>query len=161
MPELIIAQALALTERIVLATGVTMLPLHHPVDTAHRIAMLDHMARGRLYWGIGLRSLPTDLQLYGVDYDSMDDVRERGREALEVILGLWAADDGHFGYEGKYYAVNARAICRIGTPTLLSALPKASSPHWGGRVHSKHRDHSHGRGTRLDSHDQLAQPFRA
>ena len=28
---------------------VTLLPLHHPVDTAHRIAMLDHMARGRFY----------------------------------------------------------------------------------------------------------------
>ena len=107
VPELIIAQALALTERIVLATGVTMLPLHHPVDTAHRIAMLDHMARGRFYWGIGVRSLPTDLQLYGVDYDSMDDVRERGREALEVILGLWAAEDGSFGYEGKHYQVHA------------------------------------------------------
>ena len=70
VPELIIAQALALTENIILGTGVTMLPLHHPVDTAHRIAMLDHMARGRLYWGIGLRSLPTDLQLYGVEYDT-------------------------------------------------------------------------------------------
>ena len=58
VPELLIAQALALTENIVLATGVTMLPLHHPVDTAHRIAMLDHMARGRFYWGIGVRSLP-------------------------------------------------------------------------------------------------------
>ncbi len=51
VPELLIANALARTERIILATGVTMLPLHHPVDTAHRIAMLDHMARGRFYWG--------------------------------------------------------------------------------------------------------------
>ena len=50
-PKLLIAKALALTERIVLATGVTLLPLNHPVDTAHRIAMLDHMARGRFYWG--------------------------------------------------------------------------------------------------------------
>ncbi len=107
VPELLIAQALALTSDIVLATGVTMLPLHHPVDTAHRIAMLDHMARGRFYWGIGFRSLPTDLQLYGVNYDSMDDVRQQGREALEVILGLWAAEDGHFGFEGKYYQVHA------------------------------------------------------
>ena len=107
VPELLIAQALALTDKIILATGVTMLPLHHPVDTAHRIAMLDHMARGRFYWGIGLRSLPTDLQLYGIEYGSMDDVREQGREALEVILGLWAAEDGHFGHEGKYYQVNA------------------------------------------------------
>ena len=107
VPELLIAQALALTERIILATGVTMLPLHHPVDTAHRIAMLDHMARGRFYWGIGVRSLPTDLHLYGIEYNSMDEVREQGKEALEVILGLWQAEDGHFGFEGKYYQVHA------------------------------------------------------
>jgi len=107
VPELLIAQALALTDRIIMATGVTMLPLHHPVDTAHRIAMLDHMARGRFYWGIGIRSLPTDLHLYGIEYNSMDDVREQGKEALEVILGLWAAEDGKFGYEGKYYQVHA------------------------------------------------------
>ena len=107
VPELLIAKALALTERIVFATGVTMLPLHHPVDTAHRIAMLDHMARGRFYWGIGIRSLATDLHLYGIEYTSMDEVREQGKEALDVVLGLWAAEDGHFGYEGKYYQVHA------------------------------------------------------
>jgi limonene 1,2-monooxygenase len=61
VPERLIARALVRTERIILATGVTMLPLHHPVDTAHRIAMLDHLARGRFYWGIGIKSLPTDL----------------------------------------------------------------------------------------------------
>ena len=87
-----------------------MLPLHHPVDTAHRIAMLDHLARGRFYWGIGVRSLPTDLHLYGVTYHSMDEVRERGKEALEVILGLWEAKDGHFGFDGKYYQVHAPEI---------------------------------------------------
>ncbi len=107
VPELLIAKALALTEKIVLATGVTMLPLHHPVDTAHRIAMLDHMARGRFYWGIGVRSDPWDLQLYGVEYNKLDEVREQGREALEVILGMWASEDGHFGFEGKHYQVHA------------------------------------------------------
>jgi alkanesulfonate monooxygenase SsuD/methylene tetrahydromethanopterin reductase-like flavin-dependent oxidoreductase (luciferase family) len=107
VPELLIAEALGKTDNIVMGTGVTMLPLHHPVDTAHRIAMLDHMARGRFYWGIGVRSLATDLHLYGIEYQHMDEVRERGREALEIILGLWAAEDGHFGYEGKYYQVHA------------------------------------------------------
>jgi alkanesulfonate monooxygenase SsuD/methylene tetrahydromethanopterin reductase-like flavin-dependent oxidoreductase (luciferase family) len=52
-PELLIAQALLKTEKIILATGVTLLALHHPVEVAHRIAMLDHLARGRFYWGIG------------------------------------------------------------------------------------------------------------
>ncbi len=106
-PELLIAKALALTERIVLATGVTLLPLHHPVDTAHRIAMLDHMARGRFYWGIGLRSIGTDLDLYGLDRGDMAAVRDQGKEALDVVLGLWASEDGGFRYDGAYYKVNA------------------------------------------------------
>ena len=113
VPELLIAKALALTERIIFATGVTMLPLHHPVDTAHRIAMLDHMARGRFYWGIGVRSLPTDLQLYGIEYTTMDDVREQGKEALEVILGLWQAEHGRFDYAGRYYQVHTPVEIRI------------------------------------------------
>ena len=29
--------------------------LHNPVEVAHRIAMLDHLARGRFYWGSGSR----------------------------------------------------------------------------------------------------------
>ena len=37
-PELLIAQALLKTERIILATGVTLLVLHNPVELAHRIA---------------------------------------------------------------------------------------------------------------------------
>src|SRR5438093_5218904 len=47
--------------QIVLATGVTLLALHNPVEVAHRIAMLDHLARGRFYWGIGGGAIPTDL----------------------------------------------------------------------------------------------------
>ena len=65
-PELLIAQALIKTEKIVLATGVTLLALHNPVEVAHRIAMLDHLARGRFYWGIGGGAIPTDLALFGL-----------------------------------------------------------------------------------------------
>ena len=66
-PELLIAQALLKTEKIILATGVTLLALHNPVELAHRIAMLDHLARGRFYWGIGGGAIPTDLALFGLD----------------------------------------------------------------------------------------------
>ena len=57
-PELLIAQALLKTEKIILATGVTLLALHNPVELAHRLAMLDHLARGRFYWGIGGGAIP-------------------------------------------------------------------------------------------------------
>ena len=55
-PDLLLAQALALTKTVRLGTGVTLLALHNPVYLAHRLAMLDHMARGRFQWGVGARS---------------------------------------------------------------------------------------------------------
>ena len=104
--ELLLAQALVKTERIILATGVTLLALHNPVEVAHRIAMLDHLARGRFYWGIGGGAIPTDLRLFGLDGYSPQEVRARSAEALEIVLGLWASDGG-FTYHGKYFDVTA------------------------------------------------------
>jgi alkanesulfonate monooxygenase SsuD/methylene tetrahydromethanopterin reductase-like flavin-dependent oxidoreductase (luciferase family) len=109
VPELLVAKALAMTQHIILGTGVTLLSIHHPVEVAHRIAMLDHLARGRFYWGIGARALPTDLQLFGFDPTQGQETRERSREALEVILGLWSADGG-YTHEGKYFRVHAPAM---------------------------------------------------
>ena len=48
-PELLIAKASAMTENIIFGTGVTLLAIHNPVDLAHRLAMLDHLCRGRFY----------------------------------------------------------------------------------------------------------------
>lgn len=108
-PELLIAKALALTERIIMSTGVSLLALHHPVELAHRIAMLDHLARGRLYWGIGAGAIPTDQRLFGLDPAHREAVRGRAAEALEVILKLWAAD-GTFAYHGTYFHIEVPAF---------------------------------------------------
>ena len=40
-PDLLIAQALRETTRIVLAPGAHILPYHHPVELVHRVAYLD------------------------------------------------------------------------------------------------------------------------
>lgn len=108
-PELLIAQALVKTERIILATGVTLLALHNPVEVAHRIAMLDHLARGRFYWGIGGGAIPTDLALFGLEGCTPAEVRARSAEALDVILKLWEAD-GPFSYQGTFFRVTAPAL---------------------------------------------------
>src|SRR5262249_45393663 len=112
-PELLIAQALIKTEKIVLATGVTPLSLHHPVEVAHRIAMRDHLARGRFYWGIGGGAIPTDLALFGLQDCTPAQVRERSAEALDVILKLWASD-GAFSYRGKFFDVTAPSMDPVG-----------------------------------------------
>ena len=87
-PDLFIAQALAMTENIVLGTGVTCMPNHNPFMLAHRIAQLDHMAKGRFYWGVGSSSTPGDQQLF--DFDSKKfDQRALTRDAVDLIIELW------------------------------------------------------------------------
>src|SRR5712692_9641043 len=129
VPELLIAQAIKMTRYIALGTGVTLLPLHDPVDLAHRIAMLDHMAQGRFYWGVGVRSIPSDLALYGLDYTNMHGVREQGRECLDVVLALWAAPDGQFDYNGTYYQVHAPEMHRhLGRRLWIQPYQKPHPP---------------------------------
>ena len=104
-PDLLIAQALALTKHVRLGTGVTLLALHNPVYLAHRLAMLDHMARGRFQWGIGGGGIPTDLSLLGLDHTNPTAVRARSAEVLDVVLKLWASE-GPFTYHGSFFDVD-------------------------------------------------------
>ncbi len=100
-PDLLIAQALPLTENIILGTGVNCLTNHDPFMLAHRIAQLDNMARGRFYWGIGSGVFAGDLEAYGYDPKSKEN-RQASREILDVIIDLW--NDPKPGlYESKYF----------------------------------------------------------
>ncbi len=100
-PDLFIAKALALTQRMKLGTGVSCLPNHDPLMLAQRIAQLDQMARGRFYWGVGSGGFPGDFELFGVDPKSGE---QRGitRAVLDLILELW--NDPKPGlYEGRHW----------------------------------------------------------
>ncbi|PYN28169.1 MAG: alkane 1-monooxygenase, partial [Candidatus Rokuibacteriota bacterium] len=83
----------------------TLLALHNPVYLAHRLAMLDHLARGRFQWGIGGGGIPTDLSLFGLDHTNPGAVRARSAEVLEVVLKLWASE-GRFTYHGKFFDID-------------------------------------------------------
>jgi alkanesulfonate monooxygenase SsuD/methylene tetrahydromethanopterin reductase-like flavin-dependent oxidoreductase (luciferase family) len=89
-PDLLIAQALAVTSRIKLGTGVNCLPNHSPLMLAQRVAQLDQMARGRFYWGIGSGGFPGDLEMMDLDTANF---QQRGltREILDEVLYLWDA----------------------------------------------------------------------
>jgi alkanesulfonate monooxygenase SsuD/methylene tetrahydromethanopterin reductase-like flavin-dependent oxidoreductase (luciferase family) len=106
-PDLLIAKALALTKNIRFGTGVTLLGMHEPAYLAHRLAMLDHLARGRFQWGIGLGGIPSDMMLMGLDPST---ARGRAAEALEVILALWAHEEGRFIHNGEFFNIDAPAL---------------------------------------------------
>jgi limonene 1,2-monooxygenase len=84
-PELIIASAAQRTKRIMLGTGVTSLPYHHPLIVADRMVQLDHMTRGRSMLGVGPGALTSDAYMMGIDPTTQ---RRRMDEALGAILAL-------------------------------------------------------------------------
>jgi len=84
-PEVFIAHAAAITQRIRLGTGVVSLPYHNPLMLADRILQLDHQTRGRVMLGCGPGQLVTDAFMLGIEAQEQ---RRMMSEALEVVVPL-------------------------------------------------------------------------
>jgi alkanesulfonate monooxygenase SsuD/methylene tetrahydromethanopterin reductase-like flavin-dependent oxidoreductase (luciferase family) len=123
-PDLLIAQGLLRTQRMKLAPGAHLLPYHHPAELACRVAYLDHVAKGRFMFGVGSSGLPSDWKLFNVDGAGGEN-RRMTREALDIILKLWAAEEP-FEYRGEHWNVN-----RIDTmlDTLKFHIKPFQKPH--------------------------------
>src|SRR5215212_2155380 len=95
-PELVLAQALALTKQIKLGTGVTCVPNHNPAQLAYRIAQLDNMARGRFMWGVGAGGFAGDAVLFEVPQDGVH--RRVTQEYIDAVLRIWADEGAGFSW---------------------------------------------------------------
>jgi alkanesulfonate monooxygenase SsuD/methylene tetrahydromethanopterin reductase-like flavin-dependent oxidoreductase (luciferase family) len=105
-PDLLIAQALQRTERIRLGPLGHLLPYHHPVELAHRIAYLDHMAEGRYQLGVGISALPTDHQLFDID-GAIGTNRRMTFESIEIMTELWK--QGAHSRRGEFWSMGEPA----------------------------------------------------
>ena len=100
-PDIFIGRALGVTEQMTLGTGVVLLHYHNPVMVAHRIAMLDHLAKGRFSFGIGAAGTPEESGVFGIG-EGTGSPRDRMIESIDLILKLWTEDEP-FEYTGKYF----------------------------------------------------------
>jgi len=123
-PDLLVAQALLQTKQIRLGPGGFLLPYHHPAELANRMAMLDHMAQGRLNFGVAASGLPGDWAMFNVDGMAGEN-REMTRESLEIILRLWT-EDGPWEHKGKFWTVNKTGVM---FETLYPHLLPFQKPH--------------------------------
>jgi probable F420-dependent oxidoreductase len=90
------------TTRLGLATGVLVLPAHHPVVLAKRLATLDRLSGGRLRVCLGLGWMREEIEACGVDFDSRG---RRADEQIEVLRALWAAPaETAASYDGEFFA---------------------------------------------------------
>lgn len=87
------------TERILLNSCITVLPLQNPIVLAKALATADWLSGGRMMVTFGVGWLEREFDLLGVPF------RERGRiadEYLAAIIELWTAESPRF--HGKYIA---------------------------------------------------------
>ena len=103
-PEVIFGALSRLTKRIRLGFGVVILPYHHPVRVAERVAMVDHLSGGRVDMGTG-RSAAYEQTGMGID---PRETREMWEESLNMIPKIWESD--YFEWEGKYWNVPPRQV---------------------------------------------------
>lgn len=100
-PDLMIAAASQITDRIGLGAAAHLLPYHNPMNLAYRMMWLDHMTEGRYIAGIAPGSFPTDAQVFGTGKRNP----EMMREALDIILAIWTKN-GPFRIEGEFWTVD-------------------------------------------------------
>ncbi|WP_406286737.1 TIGR03619 family F420-dependent LLM class oxidoreductase [Streptomyces sp. NBC_00209] len=101
-PFVALAQAAAVTERLALGTGITLIAQHDPIDLAKQVATLDHLSAGRFTLGIGYGWNVEEAADHGVEWPTR---RRLGRERLALMQALWAAEPT--AYEGEFGSVRA------------------------------------------------------
>ena len=103
-PEVIYGALSKLTKRIRLGFGVVILPYHHPIRVAERVAMVDHLSNGRVEFGTG-RSAAYEQTGMGID---PRDTRAMWEESLAMVPKIWASDT--FEWEGRFWNVPPRQV---------------------------------------------------
>lgn len=93
------------TRRIRVGTAVTLLPLHQPLACAEQAATADILSGGRLEFGVGRGSIPTQFHGFRVP---VSENRARFAECLDIIRLAWTRD--RFSYDGTFYKVDDLAV---------------------------------------------------
>ncbi|MEU8344036.1 LLM class F420-dependent oxidoreductase [Spirillospora sp. NPDC048832] len=122
------------TSRIGLATGVLVLPNHHPVVLAKRLATVDALSGGRLRLVVGMGWMREEVEACGADFDSRG---RRADEQLQVLRKLWAdtAPEGAH-HDGEFFQFKGamsypKPVQKGGVPIHVGGHTKAAARRAG------------------------------
>jgi probable F420-dependent oxidoreductase len=125
-PFVALSMAAAVTERLVVGTGICLVAQRDPIITAKEVATLDALSGGRFSFGIGFGWNQDEIEHHGVD---MKRRREVVREHVLTMQALWrdeqASFDGEFVHLEPSWAWPKPAQ-KAGPPVLIggAAGPK-------------------------------------
>ncbi|HEY7947375.1 MAG TPA: TIGR03619 family F420-dependent LLM class oxidoreductase [Acidimicrobiales bacterium] len=92
-PFTALAAAAAVTDRILLGTGIALVAQHDPIVLAKQIATLDHLSGGRFVLGMGYGWNRQEAADHGIDFSCR---RAIAREKVLCMQALWSQDEASF-----------------------------------------------------------------
>ncbi|MFJ5264413.1 LLM class F420-dependent oxidoreductase [Streptomyces sp. NPDC088387] len=101
-PFVALGQAAAVTERLGLGTGITVVAQHDPIALAKQIATLDHLSGGRFTLGVGFGWNVEEAADHGVTWRTR---RDLVRDRMGLMSALWSEEPT--AYEGEFGSVRA------------------------------------------------------
>lgn len=105
-PEVSLAFLAGQTERLLLATGIIILPQRNPVVLAKALASVDVLSGGRLVFGVGAGYLEPEFAAIGATFE---DRGARTDEYIDAIRALWTMEKPAFeGATVRFSGVDAQ-----------------------------------------------------
>ena len=111
-----------MTKQIRIGFGVCILPYHHPVRVAERVAMLDQFTDGRIEVGTG-RSNAYEQIGQGID---PRDTRAMWEDSITMLPKIWQSDE--FSWEGHFWKCPNGACCPSPSKSRIRACTWPARP---------------------------------
>ncbi len=111
-----LAAVLSRTERMTLATTVTIPVVRGPVAVAKTLAAIDLLSGGRLVVGVGPGSSQRDYAALGIPFEER---WKRLDESIRALRALWSVDEAPF--RGRFYSTEGVRLEPL--PARESSLP--------------------------------------
>lgn len=119
--------AAAHTTAMKLGVAMLILPLHHPVHLAKRLATIDRLSGGRLLAGVGVGWLREEYDALGVPFEARG---RRADEYLAAMRALWR--DAPSTFDGEFTAFRdvhstPRPVRPTGVPIVVGGHSPAAA----------------------------------
>ena len=123
-PFVAMAMAAAATKRLMVGTGVLLVPERNPLLTANEVATLENFSGGRVILGIGAGWLREESDILGADFDHR---WTQAREYIAAMRELWTKDEASF--DGRYVKFppvrcNPKPARKGGPPVIIGSKDK-------------------------------------
>jgi len=122
-PFVALSMAAAVTERLVVGTGICLVAQRDPIVTAKAVASLDRASSGRFVFGVGFGWNADEIEHHGVEMKRRRDI---AREHVLAMRALWRDDVASF--DGEYVHLSPswswpKPAQPGGPPVLIGGAP--------------------------------------